>query len=46
MSLQDPVADLLTCIRNAQMMGIQDISVPHSTLKVEILKVFKRRRLY
>lgn len=39
MSVQDPVADLLTCIRNAQMMSIQDIRVPHSTLKVEILNV-------
>jgi len=39
MSMQDPVADMLTCIRNAQMMGIQKISMPHSNLKNEILKV-------
>lgn len=41
MSLQDPVADMLTCIRNAQMMGIQNITMPHSSLKNEILKVLK-----
>lgn len=41
MSLQDPIADMLTCIRNAQMMGIQNISMPHSSLKNEILKVLQ-----
>lgn len=41
MSLQDPVSDMLTCIRNAQTMGIQKISMPHSNLKSEILKVLK-----
>lgn len=41
MSMQDPVADMLTCIRNAQMMGIKEVRMPHSNLKVEILKVLK-----
>lgn len=41
MSMQDPVADMLTCIRNAQAMGIQRISLPHSNLKNEILRVLK-----
>ncbi|MBX3708957.1 MAG: 30S ribosomal protein S8 [Gammaproteobacteria bacterium] len=41
MSMQDPVADMLTCIRNAQAMGIQKIRMPHSNLKKEILKVLK-----
>ncbi|SRR5579883_3414919 len=41
MSMQDPVADMLTCIRNAQAMGIQKIRLPHSNLKKEILKVLK-----
>lgn len=41
MSIQDPVADMLTCIRNAQMMGIQKTSMPHSKLKIEILNVLK-----
>lgn len=41
MSMQDPVADMLTCIRNAQAMGIPVIRVPHSNLKNEILRVLK-----
>ena len=41
MSMQDPVADMLTCIRNAQMMGIKKVRLPHSTLKSEILRVLK-----
>jgi small subunit ribosomal protein S8 len=41
MSLQDPVSDMLTCIRNAQMMGIKKSTFPHSKLKVEILRVLK-----
>lgn len=41
MSMQDPVADMLTCIRNAQAMGIQKIRIPHSKFKNEILKVLK-----
>lgn len=41
MSMQDPVADMLTCIRNAQMMGIQKVRIPFSNLKNEILKVLK-----
>ncbi len=41
MSVQDPVADMLTSIRNAQMMGIQKINVPHSKFKTDILTVLK-----
>jgi small subunit ribosomal protein S8 len=41
MSLQYPVADMLTCIRNAQAMRIREISLPHSNLKSEILRVLK-----
>jgi len=41
MSLQDPVADMLTSIRNAQIMGIQKVCMPHSNLKSEILRVLK-----
>ena len=41
MSMQDPVAALLTSIRNAQMMGIQKVRVPHSNFKNEILNVLK-----
>lgn len=41
MSMQDPVADMLTCIRNAQMMGIQSISTPYSRMKQSIAGVLK-----
>lgn len=41
MSMQDPVADMLTRIRNAQLMGIQKVQVPHSNLKNQILQVLK-----
>lgn len=41
MSMQDPVADMLTRIRNAQMMGIQKISMPYSNLKNQMLTVLK-----
>ncbi len=41
MSMQDPVSDMLTCIRNAQMMGIQEICVPYSNVKSNILNVLK-----
>lgn len=41
MSMQDPVADMLTRIRNAQAMGIEKISLPYSNLKSEILKVLQ-----
>jgi small subunit ribosomal protein S8 len=41
MSLQDPVADMLTCIRNAQSMGIKNVRMPYSNLKSEIVKVLR-----
>lgn len=41
MSMQDPVADMLTCIRNAQAMGIGQVTFPHSLLKKQILAVLK-----
>lgn len=41
MSMQDPVADMLTCIRNAQMMGIKSVRTPFSKFKLEILKVLQ-----
>ena len=39
MSMQDPVADMLTRVRNAQLMGIQKVRLPYSHLKNEILKL-------
>ena len=41
MSMSDPIADLLTRIRNAQMVAKQTVSVPSSKLKVAIAQVLK-----
>jgi small subunit ribosomal protein S8 len=41
MSMQDPVADLLTRVRNAQSMAIQEVVLPYSFIKTEILRVLK-----
>src|SRR5690242_10314099 len=41
MSMQDPIADMLTRIRNAQAVGEQEIKLPSSSLKNSILKVLK-----
>ncbi|NIB44487.1 30S ribosomal protein S8 [Pseudomaricurvus alkylphenolicus] len=39
MSMQDPLADMLTRIRNAQMVGKVDATMPSSKLKVNVAKV-------
>ena len=41
MSMQDPLADMLTRIRNAQMAGIEQISMNVSKTKAEIAKVLR-----
>jgi small subunit ribosomal protein S8 len=41
MTLTDPIADLLTRIRNAGMVKQRDVSIPSSRTKVEIAKVLK-----
>jgi len=41
MSMSDPIADMLTRIRNAQMAEKTKVEVPSSKLKVEIVKVLK-----
>lgn len=41
MSMSDPIADLLTRIRNAQMVNKTSVSVPSSKLKLAILQVLK-----
>src|SRR5436853_268810 len=42
MSMQDPIADMLTRIRNAQATGGLDVRFPTSNLKKSILEVLKR----
>ena len=39
MTMQDPISDLLTRMRNAQMAGHTAVSVPNSKLKRSILNV-------
>lgn len=41
MMLTDPIADMLTRIRNANQMKHATVSMPASNLKLEILKVLK-----
>ena len=41
MSMSDPIADLLTRIRNAQMVAKTTVSVPSSKVKIAIAQVLK-----
>ena len=42
MSLSDPVADMLTRIRNAHMAERDIVEMPHSKFKAEIARVLKK----
>ena len=39
MSMQDPLADMLTRVRNAQRVGKASVTMPSSKLKVNVAKV-------
>ena len=41
MSMSDPIADMLTRIRNAQLVGHVETSMPCSKLKISIVQVLK-----
>ena len=41
MSMSDPIADMLTRIRNGQAAEKQSVAMPSSTLKVAVAKVLK-----
>ena len=41
MSMSDPISDMLTRIRNAQMVGHTEVSMPASRLKAAIAQVLK-----
>lgn len=41
MSLTDPIADMLTRIRNALLVKKKDVPMPSSRLKVEVAKILK-----
>lgn len=40
----DPIADFLTRIRNAQMAGNTDVTIPYSKMKHNIAKVMKKNK--
>jgi len=42
MAITDPIADMLTRIRNARLVGKSNVVIPASKLKVEVLKVLAR----
>jgi small subunit ribosomal protein S8 len=41
MSLTDPIADMLTSIRNALLVSKKDVAMPSSRIKVEVAKILK-----
>jgi len=41
MSMQDPIADMLTRIRNASSVGLDEVAIPLSIEKESIAKVLK-----
>lgn len=41
MSMTDPIADMLTRIRNGQQIGRSEVSMPASKIKLEIARVLK-----
>jgi small subunit ribosomal protein S8 len=41
MSMTDPIADMLTRIRNANMVKLQKVDIPSSNLKVNIATVLR-----
>ena len=41
MSVSDPIADMLTKIRNASSVGHESVDVPSSKMKWEIINILK-----
>jgi small subunit ribosomal protein S8 len=41
MTVTDPIADMLTRVRNALMVGHMMVAIPSSKIKVEIAKILK-----
>lgn len=40
-ALTDPIADMLTRIRNAGRAGLPEVQIPHSKMKAEIARILK-----
>lgn len=43
MSMQDPVADMITRVKNGQMANFKEVSMPSSKMKVAIAKLLKEQ---
>ncbi len=41
--MTDPIADMLTRIRNANMIKAERVDIPASRLKIEIIKILKEK---
>ena len=41
MSLTDPISDMITRIRNAQIRGLNSVEIPNSKFRARILEVLK-----
>ena len=41
MSVNDPVSDMLTRLRNAARAGLPEVAIPHSRLKAEIARLLQ-----
>lgn len=41
MSMQDPIGDMLSRVRNGQMAGLEEVSMPSSKMKCAIAAVLK-----
>lgn len=42
MSMSDPLADMLTRIRNAVMVNLGSVDMPHSKIKSEVARILKQ----
>jgi len=41
-AISDPIADMLTRVRNAAAAGLPHVDIPHSKLKSEIARILKK----
>ena len=41
MSFTDPISDMITRIRNAQLRALNTVSIPNSKFRAKILEVLK-----
>lgn len=42
MSMSDPLADMLTRIRNAVMVNLESVDMPYSKIKAEVARILKQ----